>query len=150
MDREQTSSTAMTTSTASRLSRPRSPVNEASVVSYRTWSDTLHYNVGFSVAHLRWVDLLKALQHVQHSGGDVLLCKACGSRESRALEQPCPSGDGSGGDGNSASREAGGWTTESDTEERHFVGRCVTRTLRADCRGLRRPADSEHTLGKRR
>jgi len=147
---EPTSSTAITTSTASRLSRPRSLVNEALVVSCETWSDTLHYSVDFGVAHLCRVDLFKPLQHVQHSSGNLLLRKARGGRESRTLRQPCSPGNGSSREGHTISREAGSWATESNTEERHFMGRCVTRRLRAECRGLRSSACSESFFGKPR
>ena len=143
-----TSSTAITTSTESRLSRPRSPVNEASFVSCETQSDTLHCGVDFGSTHLRLVDLLKPLQHVKHSGGDLLLCEASDGRESRTLGEPRPPRNGSSRDGDTISRETGSWATESDTEERHFKSRCVTRRLCAECRGLRSSVGSERFFGK--
>ena len=112
----------MTTSTESRLSRPRSSVKEASAVSCKMRSSILLHDIHFGVVHLLCVDLLKALQHVQHSGSDFLLREASSGRESCTLEQPCPPWNGSSGDRNTTSRKAGGRTTECDTEERHFKG----------------------------
>lgn len=71
---------AMTASTASRLSSPRSSVNEDAVVSYIQQPIRLSPRITGSYTYLCGINLLKALQHIQNTSLDIVLGQSRRSR----------------------------------------------------------------------
>lgn len=135
-NRRLASSTAITTSTASRLSKPKSLENDdvGESCTDRTCCLSTHtLHVSTSETHFCRVDLLEALQHIQHTRLNLSFGKTCGGRES------CPGskagelspGDGTGGE--IWARSA----AKSKTNERHFVEN-IEENARLERRRLRR------------